>query len=136
MRQRRNASEVTASNSNRKSGTCPIVQIEQKSDWSIALEAINTHNRLIASVCPVKPQGIASGDRYIAAVDIRISPPGSPLASQIFPESTQCWVKAVKFAFTEIASFDLHWPDNTYSAIACEKQRPRRSGTRWGATLA
>ncbi|EJK45344.1 hypothetical protein THAOC_36043, partial [Thalassiosira oceanica] len=62
----------------RKMEECNInrtfVQIEKETNWSIELETINNHARLIA--CP--------------------------------------------FAFTEIGYFDLHWPDNTKPAKACE----------------
>ncbi|EJK47600.1 hypothetical protein THAOC_33669 [Thalassiosira oceanica] len=54
----------------------PFVQIEQETDWSVALEAINNPN---VYVCPVIPKGIATTSSNRTAVNIRISPPGSPL---------------------------------------------------------
>ncbi|EJK72012.1 hypothetical protein THAOC_06497, partial [Thalassiosira oceanica] len=95
----------------------PVVQIEKETDWSIALEAINTRHRLIAY--PVMPKGRATSS-HVTAVNIRISPPGSPLAYQISPKMFRSWAEVAQVTFTEISYFDLHWPDNSKPATACE----------------
>ncbi|EJK76953.1 hypothetical protein THAOC_01252, partial [Thalassiosira oceanica] len=69
--------------------------------------------------CPVIPKGIATSS-YVTAVNIRISPPGSPLAYEIFPKMLRSWAEDIQFSFTEIGPFDLHWPGNTDKAIARE----------------
>ncbi|EJK73344.1 hypothetical protein THAOC_05036 [Thalassiosira oceanica] len=79
---------------------------------------MNKRYRMIA--CPVVPAGNTTSD-HVTTVDSRNCPPVRPLlASQISPEAFIPWAKALQFAFTEIGHFDLHWPDNTKTAKACE----------------